>query len=48
VSAWSLKPAAAAAAKSSAMMIQVIGWFSSNPAGLGAATTTVQARPAVQ
>ena len=30
VSAWSLKPAAAAAANSSAMMIQVIGWFSSN------------------
>jgi hypothetical protein len=31
VSAWSLKPAAAAAAKSRAMMIQVIGRFSYAP-----------------
>jgi hypothetical protein len=50
VSAWSLKPAAAAAANSSAMMIQVIGWFSSNlgrPAWRGNHYRN-RARPAVQ
>jgi hypothetical protein len=36
VSAWILKPAAAAAAKISAMTIQIIGRFSSQPVRLGA------------
>jgi hypothetical protein len=49
VSAWILNPAAAAAAKISAMMIQVIGRTPSNLYRPGAPTTTVvRARPAVQ